>query len=62
MLCYMNRAQLSSSVTLCFTLGLLIKCNGVTMKRKSEIIAESIRPVLEIWFSVSLNVYINIDK
>lgn len=32
------------------------------MVRESEIIAESIRSVLEIWFSVSLNVYINIDK
>lgn len=61
MLCYVNRAQLSSSVILCFTVGLLLS-DGLTMVRESEIIAESIRSVLEIWFSVSLNVYINIDK
>lgn len=61
MLCYVNRAQLSSSVILFFTVGLLLS-DGLTMVRKSEIIAESIRSVLEIWFSVSLNVYINIDK
>lgn len=41
MLCYVNRAQLSSSVTLYFTVGLLIKCDGLTMVRKREIIAES---------------------
>lgn len=61
MLCYVSRPQLSSSVTLCFTVGLLIKYDGLTMVRKSEIIAESIRSVLEIWFLVSSNAYINID-
>lgn len=62
MLCYVNRAHLSSSVTLCFSVGFLMKCEGLNMVRKSEIIAESIRSVLEICFSVSLNVYINKDK